>query len=130
MHGIHRSTYYRWDVVWQYTAIDATSSFTWAELHVTLRNPDVRFSPRIAHRVARNLRDAGWELERIMTNGFVERFQQMILEKCWMLAFTRYLECYNYDRAHNGHLPKGRIPAQVLGPLRCGRSRQRCVAIS
>jgi transposase len=28
-------------VVWQYTAIDAASAFTWAELHVTPRNPDV-----------------------------------------------------------------------------------------
>lgn len=27
------------DVLWQYAAIDATSSFTWAELHVTPRNP-------------------------------------------------------------------------------------------
>ena len=31
-------------VVWQYTAIDAASAFTWAELHVTPRNPDVRFA--------------------------------------------------------------------------------------
>jgi hypothetical protein len=27
----------------------------------------------------------------------------------------RYLELYNYDRAHNGRLTKGRTPAEVLG---------------
>ena len=26
-------------VVWQYTACDVTSSYTWAELHVTPKNP-------------------------------------------------------------------------------------------
>ena len=56
-------------VVWQYTAIDAASSFTWAELHVTPRNPDGRFASRLAHRVAGELRDAGWELERVSTDG-------------------------------------------------------------
>jgi transposase InsO family protein len=56
-------------VVWQYTAIDAASSFCWAELHVTLRNPDVCFASRLAHRVARDLRDAGWELERVSTDN-------------------------------------------------------------
>ena len=56
-------------VVWQYTAIDAASSFCWAELHVTPRNPDVRFASRLAHRVAHNLRDAGWEFERVSTDN-------------------------------------------------------------
>jgi transposase InsO family protein len=56
-------------VVWQYTAIDAASAFTWAELHVTPRNPDVRFASRLAHRVARDLRDVGWELERVSTDN-------------------------------------------------------------
>lgn len=56
-------------VVWQYTAIDAASAFTWAELHVTPRNPDVRFASKLAHRVARDLRDAGWELERVSTDN-------------------------------------------------------------
>ena len=56
-------------VVWQYTAIDAASSFTWAELHVTPRNPDARFASQLAHRVARDLADAGWELERVSTDN-------------------------------------------------------------
>jgi len=56
-------------VVWQYTAIDAASSFCWAELHVTPRNPDVRFASGLAHRVARDLRVAGWEFERVSTDN-------------------------------------------------------------
>ncbi len=56
-------------VVWQYTAIDAASAFTWAELHVTPKNPDARFASRLAQRVAGELRDAGWELERVSTDN-------------------------------------------------------------
>jgi len=56
-------------VVWQYTAIDAASSFCWAELHVAPKNPAVRFTSALAHRVARELRDAGWEPERITTDN-------------------------------------------------------------
>jgi transposase InsO family protein len=56
-------------VVWQYTAIDAASSFCWAELHVTPRNPDVRFASKLAHRVAHDLADAGWEFERVSTDN-------------------------------------------------------------
>jgi transposase InsO family protein len=55
--------------VWQYTAIDAASSFTWAELHVTPRNPDVRFCSTLAKRVAKELSEAGWRLERVTTDN-------------------------------------------------------------
>jgi hypothetical protein len=51
-------------VVWQYTAIDAASAFTWAELHVTPRNPEARYCSALARRVAKELSEAGWELER------------------------------------------------------------------
>jgi len=155
-------------VVWQYTAIDAASSFTWAELHVTPRNPDVRFCSLLARRVARDLIDVGRRLERVTTdngsefrnhrfdetldelgsthtlirpgrpqsNGFVERVQRTILEECWKPAFARYLipkymglrrelvrylELYNYDRAHNGRLTRGRTPAEVLGAAKMWR---------
>ena len=56
-------------VVWQYTAIDAASAFCWAELHVTPRNPDVRFASALARRVAGELAEAGWQLERISTDN-------------------------------------------------------------
>jgi hypothetical protein len=38
--------------VWQYTAIDVASSFTWAELHVTSLNPAARFTSALVRRVA------------------------------------------------------------------------------
>jgi len=54
--------------VWQYTAIDAASSFCWAELHVTPRNPDVRFASALARRVAKELAACGWRLERVTSD--------------------------------------------------------------
>jgi hypothetical protein len=56
-------------VVWHYSAIDAASSFTWAELHVTPRNPDVRFCSLLARRVAKDLHDCGWDFERVTTDN-------------------------------------------------------------
>jgi transposase InsO family protein len=56
-------------VVWQYTAIDGASAFTWAELHVTPRNPAARFASALARRVAKDLAAAGWELERVSTDN-------------------------------------------------------------
>lgn len=55
--------------VWQYTAIDVASSFVWAELHVTPRNPDVRFCSTLAKRVAHEMALAGWRLQRITTDN-------------------------------------------------------------
>jgi len=34
---------------------------------------------------------------------------------------VRYLEHYNFDRAHNGRLTEGRIPAEVLGAAKMYR---------
>src|SRR5947209_10818611 len=47
--------------VWQYTAIDVASAFTWAELHTTERNPRARHTRELLHRVARELAAAGWK---------------------------------------------------------------------
>ena len=46
-----------------------SSSFVWAELHVTPRNPDVRFASALARRAAGELRTAGWRLERVSTDN-------------------------------------------------------------
>jgi transposase InsO family protein len=59
-------------VVWQYTAIDGASAFTWAELHTTPRNPDARYASALARRVARELAATGWRLERVSTDGGCE----------------------------------------------------------
>ena len=147
--------------VWQYTAADVASGFIWAELHSSERNPRARWTAELVHRVARELKAAGWKLGQITTdngsefaarefgaachavgaqqwrikagnpnsNGCVERAQLTILEECWRPAFARslapkitalrrdlaeYHDEFNHDRAHNGRLTKGRVPADIV----------------
>lgn len=107
--------------VWQYTAIDTASSYTWAMLATTPLNPSARLASALARRVAADLRSH--RLERVLTdngsefrsrafgamleelgarqtfiragrpatNGAVERVQRTILEECWRPAFARSL---------------------------------------
>jgi len=66
---------------------------------------------------------------RPTSNGHVERLQQTILEECWRPSFARslvpkltalerdldrYLDYYNFDRAHTGRLTQGRIPGEIV----------------
>ena len=55
--------------VWQYTAIDVASAFTWADLYVTPKNPLAQYTSVLATRVARDLADRGWKLETILTDN-------------------------------------------------------------
>lgn len=55
--------------VWQYTASDVASSFLWAELHATERNPRARFTRELLHRVARELKACGWRLKEVTTDN-------------------------------------------------------------
>jgi transposase len=56
--------------VWQLTAIDCYSSYAWAELVTCPTNqPSAMQTSRLAHRVARDLRRAGWRLERVLTDN-------------------------------------------------------------
>jgi len=56
--------------VWQLTAIDIYSSFGWTELVVCpTGNPNDKQTSRFARRIARDLRDAGWRLERVLTDN-------------------------------------------------------------
>lgn len=55
--------------VWQYTAIDVASSFVWAQVHRTPRNPSARYSTALVRRVARELAAAGWRLKAITTDN-------------------------------------------------------------
>jgi transposase InsO family protein len=67
--------------IWQLTAIDCYSSFAWAEL-VTCKqgNPTALQTSTLARCVARELKQAGWRLERVLCdngNEFRgERFRQ------------------------------------------------------
>jgi len=106
---------------WQYTAIDVASSYVWAEVHLSSVNPDTKFCSALVHRVARELRAAGWQLKAVstdnggefrasdfrqavapaehrliragrpQTNGCVERVQRTVLEECWRPTFARSL---------------------------------------
>jgi transposase InsO family protein len=63
--------------VWQYTAIDVASAFTWAELHTSERNPRARHTRELLHRVASELAAAGWKLQEVTTdNGSEFRAKQ------------------------------------------------------
>ena len=55
--------------VWQYTAIDVASAFAWAELRTSERNPRARHTRELLHRVARELRAAGWKLREVGTDN-------------------------------------------------------------
>ena len=55
--------------VWQYTAADVASGFIWAELHSSERNPRARWTTELCHRVARELKAAGWRLKEVTTDN-------------------------------------------------------------
>jgi transposase InsO family protein len=75
---------------------------------------------------------------RPQTNGAVEALHRLILEECWRPAFARYLHVrftglrrdlerylddYNFERAHHGRLTRGRIPADIVYGGRKVRAR-------
>lgn len=59
-------------VVWQYTAIDVASAYTWAELHLTPKNPSAQWTSLLARRVAEELAGRGWRLEAVTTDNASE----------------------------------------------------------
>jgi transposase InsO family protein len=56
-------------VVWQYTAIDVASAYTWAFLASSERNPSARHTAELVHQVARELKAAGWRLSELTTDN-------------------------------------------------------------
>jgi transposase len=59
--------------IWQLTAIDVASSYAWAELVVcktgSPATPSSKQTSKLARRVAKDLRDAGWRLERLLSDN-------------------------------------------------------------
>ena len=56
--------------IWQLSAIDVASSFAWAELVICKQGcPSAKQTSRLARRVARELRAAGWRLERVLSDN-------------------------------------------------------------
>ena len=56
-------------VVCQYTVIDVASSFTWAILRQSERNPNARQTAELCHMVAAELKAAGWRLKEVTTDN-------------------------------------------------------------
>jgi transposase InsO family protein len=56
-------------VIWQYTATDVASAYTWAFLRSTHLNPSARFTAELVHVVASELKQAGWRLREITTDN-------------------------------------------------------------
>jgi transposase InsO family protein len=78
--------------VWQYTAIDVASAFTWAELRTSERNPRARHTRELVHRVARELAAAGWKLRELTTdNGSEFRAREFRDEVCRLGARQRFI---------------------------------------
>lgn len=56
--------------IWQLTVIDVASSFAWAELVIAKQgNPTAKQTSKLARRVATELREAGWSLERLLSDN-------------------------------------------------------------
>lgn len=55
--------------IWQYTAIDVASSFTWAELHTSRGNPDPARTTALAYQVAQDLTEWGWKWQAATTDN-------------------------------------------------------------
>ena len=56
--------------IWQLTAIDIASSYAWAELVICKQgNPTAEQTSKLAQRVARELKTAGWRLERMLSDN-------------------------------------------------------------
>ena len=73
--------------VWQLTAIDVHSSFAWAELVSCPRgNPTGEQTSKLARRVASELRAAGWQLERVLSDNGGEYRSQVFRETLEELA--------------------------------------------
>jgi transposase InsO family protein len=76
--------------VWQLTAIDIASSFAWAELVVCKqRNPTGRETSRLARRVARELKAAGWRLERVLCDNGQEFKSELLGQTLQRLGVRR-----------------------------------------
>ena len=80
--------------VWQVTAIDVASSYAWAELVRCPRGkPSAVQTSRLVCRVARELKAAGWRLERVLTdNGMefrAERFRRALAAQAVRISRIR-----------------------------------------
>jgi transposase InsO family protein len=91
--------------VWQITAIDTYSSFAWAELVVTgPKGPTTTQTSVLAHRVASELKQAGWRLERVLTDNGTEFGRREFA--ALLPAGTRHSQIRSGRPQTNGHVER------------------------
>ena len=91
--------------VWQITAIDTYSSFAWAELVVTgPKGPDTAQTSALAHRIAAELKHAGWRLERVLTDNGTEFGRREFA--ALLPAGTRHSQIRSGRPQTNGHVER------------------------
>lgn len=92
--------------VWQLTAIDLYSSFAWAEL---IRCPDGSPSQpqtsRLVRRVARDLKAAGWKLERVLSDNGNE-FQRPLFTDTLAVLGAHHSRIHAGRPQTNGHVER------------------------
>jgi transposase InsO family protein len=91
--------------VWQITAIDTYSSYAWADLVITpAAGPTVAHTSRLARRVAAELADAGWRLERVLTDNGNEFGRRAFAAE--LPAGTRHSQIRSGRPQTNGHVER------------------------
>jgi transposase InsO family protein len=92
--------------VWQLTAIDTYSAFAWAELvRCPDGAPDQGQTSRLAQRVAKDLRAAGWRLERVLSDNGNE-FQRPIFTDTIARLGARHSRIKSGRPQTNGHVER------------------------
>ena len=92
--------------VWQLTAIDTYSSFAWAQL-VTSNDYGVsaEHTSRLARRVAADLRAAGWQLERVLSDNGNE-FRSRVFTDTIASIDARHTRIRSGRPQTNGHVER------------------------
>jgi len=91
--------------VWQITAIDTYSSFAWADLVVTgPKGPSVEQTSTLARRVAAELQQAGWRLERVLSDNGTEFGRREFAAR--LPAGVRHSQIRSGRPQTNGHVER------------------------
>jgi transposase InsO family protein len=130
LHATERNPRARWTAELVHRVARELSAAGWRLQEVTTDNGSEFRSHQFGAAVeALGARQRFIKAGRPNSNGCVERAQLTILEECWRPAFARslapkstalerdldeYLAYFNYDRAHNGRLTQGRVPADIV----------------
>ena len=92
--------------VWQITAIDTYSSFAWADLVAAPNEgPGAEHTSRLARRVAGELKAAGWQLERVLTDNGSEFRSRVFVDAVTQLG-ARHTRIRAGRPQTNGHVER------------------------